>query len=52
MTSSTGCSEFGDWLMTFNTSEVAVWNRSASARSRVLACVSWNRRAFWIAIAA
>ena len=43
--SNTGCTSVGDSLMTRRMSALAVWWARAS-------CVSWNRRAFWIAITA
>ncbi len=45
MASNTGCTSDGDPAMTFRISAVPVWRSSASF-------VSWNRRAFWIAITA
>ena len=50
--SKTGCTLVVERLMTFRTSAVAIWYSSDSVRSRVFACTSLNRWAFWIAMTA
>ena len=50
--SRTGCRSIVDWLMTFNTSAVAVCWSKASIRSRLRSCNSLNSRTFSMAITA